>query len=124
VNQIKKKNVRGLLRKRAKEYEEASDSADSETETKVKKRVQKASMADAFRSIMAKKITEPGDAPSQTPSQPKDVVLSKYKKKSRDLDAALAKDDEATKKRQLKEQTRLMGRVLPTKEDYEHERSL
>ena len=98
-NQIKKKNVRGLLRKRAKEYESASDSADSETETKVKKRVQKASMADAFKSIMAKKITEPGDAPSSAPQNPKDIVLSKYKKKSRDLDEALAKDVEAAKKR-------------------------
>jgi hypothetical protein len=67
VNLIKKNNVRGLLRKRAKEYESASDSADSETETKVKKRVQKASMADAFKSIMAKKIVESGDAPSVTP---------------------------------------------------------
>jgi hypothetical protein len=98
VNLIKKKTVRGLLRKRAKEYESASDSADSETETKTKKRVQKASMADAFKSIMAKKIVEPGDAPSSN-APASDVVLSKYKKKTRDLDASLAKDEEANKKR-------------------------
>jgi hypothetical protein len=36
----------------------------------------------------------------------------------------LAKDDEAHKKRQQKEQTRLMGRILPTKDDFEHERTL
>lgn len=39
-------------------------------------------MAEAFKSIMSKKIAEPAiDAPIQT-----DAVLSKYKKKSRDLD--------------------------------------
>lgn len=88
-------------------------------EAKTKKKVQKSSMAEAFKSIMAKKITEPGDdAPGE------DVVLAKYKKKGRDLDAMNAADAEAHKKRVLKEQQRLMGRVLPSKTDYEHERSL
>jgi hypothetical protein len=44
-------------------------------------------MAEAVKSIMAKKIiAEPAiDAPS-------DVVLSKYKKKARDLDQQIAKE--------------------------------
>jgi hypothetical protein len=42
-------------------------------------------MAEAFKSIMSKKIAEPAiDAPKQVET---DAVLSKYKKKSRDLDS-------------------------------------
>lgn len=58
INQIKKNSVRGLLRKRAKQYESASESYSSEDENNqhVKKKVQKSSMAAAFTSIMNKKI--------------------------------------------------------------------
>lgn len=69
INMIKKNAVRGLLRKRAKQYESQSeDSADSDGEPKApvhtKKKVQKSSMAAAFTSIMNKKIA--GDE-SDTP---------------------------------------------------------
>lgn len=101
VNLIKKKAVRGLLRKRAKQYESASDSYDdSDSNTnKVanKKKVQKSSMADAFRSIMNKKINE---APADTPANKVgDATLSKYKKKAREADEKIAKEDEELKKR-------------------------
>ena len=60
-------------------------------------------MADAFRSIMSKKISE---APIDTPatSAVSDATLSKYKKKAREADEKIAKEDEELKKRQNKEQ--------------------
>ena len=71
-------------------------------------------MADAFRSIMSKKIIE---APIDTPaaSAVSDATLTKYKKKTREADEKIAKEEEELKKRQKKEQQRLMGRVIPTK---------
>ena len=80
-------------------------------------------MADAFRSIMSKKINE---APIDTPVAPaiSDATLSKYKKKTREADEKIAKEDEEQKKRIKKEQQRLLGRVIPTKSEMEHERSL
>ena len=51
-------------------------------------------------------------------------MLSKYKKKSRDLDASIAQTETETKKRLAKEAARLLGRILPSKSEYEHERSL
>ena len=106
VNLIKKKSVRGLLRKRAKQYDSASDSEDSDVDpaqTHTKKKVQKSSMADAFRSIMNKKINE---APVDTPaaSVVSDATLTKYKKKTREADEKIAKEDEEQKKRFKKEQ--------------------
>ncbi len=77
-------------------------------------------MSAAFTSIMNKKIGEEGDTPTQT----QDVTLVKYKKKARDIDEKIAKDDAETKKRFLKEQRRLMGRLIPTKAEAEHERTL
>ena len=71
---------------------------------------------------MNKKIV---DDDSDTPKpQQEDVTLFKYKKKARDLDEKLAQEDADHKKRILKEQRRLLGRLLPTKADTEHERSL
>ena len=67
-NQIKKKSVRGLLRKRAKKYTEESDSSqDSEPDEKkrTKKKVQKDSMSAAFQSIMKKKLS---DSENDTPN--------------------------------------------------------
>jgi hypothetical protein len=62
--------VRGLLRKRAKKYQEDSDHSDgsdnAKEERKPKKRVQKASMSAAFQSIMGKKLEETGSQ-SDTP---------------------------------------------------------
>jgi Rrp15p len=79
-------------------------------------------MAAAFTSIMNKKIMEDE---SDTPKpEAADVTLVKYKKKVRDLDDKLAKEDAENKKRLLKEQRRLMGRIMPTKADNEYERSL
>ena len=105
VNLIKKKAVRGLLRKRAKQYDSASDSEDSDVDTSqvhIKKKVQKSSMADAFRSIMSKKISE---APIDTPaaSTVSDATLTKYKKKTREADEKIAKEEAELKKRQKKE---------------------
>ena len=77
-------------------------------------------MAAAFTSIMNKKIGDDAD----TPTQSQDVTLVKYKKKARDIDDKIAKDEAETKKRLLKEQRRLMGRMIPTKGEAEHERNL
>ena len=67
VNVIKKKSVRGLLRKRAKKYESESDSSDPDDDGLAGKRRQKVvrkSMASAFNMIMSKKIDESdNDAP-------------------------------------------------------------
>lgn len=53
-----------------------------------------------------------------------DAVLSKYKKKTRDLDTQIAAEEVEKKKKYAKEQARLMGRMLPTKAEDEHEREL
>ncbi len=52
------------------------------------------------------------------------MTLAKYKKKARDVDEKIAVEDAENKKRFLKEQRRLMGRILPLKSDHEHERAL
>jgi hypothetical protein len=55
-------------------------------------------MADAFKSIMNKKIDE---MPVDTPASLKvDATLLKYKKKTRDADEKIAKEDAELKKRQ------------------------
>ncbi len=51
-------------------------------------------------------------------------VLAKYKKKARDIEASKIKDEKDRRKRALKEKQRLMGRVMPSKTDMEHEREL
>ena len=136
VNSIKKKSVRGLLRKRAKKYESESDSADSDGNDegvagKRKQKVVRKSMASAFKMIMSKKIESDDEAPkkgaskdSQTKPGSTEIILAKYKKKSRDLDEAKAKEDTERKKAILKEKQRLMGRRIPTKADAEKERGL
>ena len=105
INAIKKKSVTGKLRKRAKRYDSQSDSADSDGGTRQRgpekrKKVQMSSMADAFKSIMSKKIDEGEEV--GLPGQ-KETVLVKYKKKERDLEEQKAKDDAEHKKRVLKE---------------------
>ena len=65
------------------------------------------------------KVVESHDTPNDN-----DATLMKYKKKQRDADEVLAKDEAERKKRVLKEQRRLMGRTLPFKAEEEHERSL
>ena len=62
VNEIKKKSVRGLLRKRAKKYESESDSSEVEDgkdslANKRKQKVVRKSMASAFKMIMSKKLS-------------------------------------------------------------------
>lgn len=119
---LRNKHVRGLLQKRAKRYtEEESEGSDDGNNTRFRKKVQKHSMADAFKSIMNKTIMEDGDDP--VTARP-ETVLTKYKKKERDLNATLAEEEAETKKRHLKEQMRLMGRAIPNKHDDERERSL
>ena len=51
-------------------------------------------------------------------------MLAKYKKKERVIEEAKVAEDEAHKKRLLKEKQRLMGRRIPTKDENEHERDL
>ena len=74
VNAIKKKSVRGLLRKRAKKYESESDSDPSEVDSdndagaamkRKQKAVRKTTMASAFKMIMSKKIESDDEAPSK-----------------------------------------------------------
>ena len=70
VNAIKKKSVRGLLRKRAKKYEsESDDSSDPENKgesggvgDKRKQKVVRKTMASAFKLIMRKTIPNDGEA--------------------------------------------------------------
>ena len=105
-NQIKKKAVRGLLRKRAKKYTEDQQSSaeDSEPDTKKrqKKKVQKDSMSAAFAQIMNKHIqSDDSDAPKSEAKG--DLTLVKYKKKSRELDARREQEEEAHRKRLQKE---------------------
>jgi len=66
-DKIKKKQVRGFLRKRAKKYEckismircKADDSEDEESKkSHPKKKILKNSFSSAFQQIMGKKITE------------------------------------------------------------------
>ena len=48
VDKLHKKNVRGLLRKRAKKYDSGSESDDEPVQHGSRKKVQKASFKDAF----------------------------------------------------------------------------
>ena len=50
--------------------------------------------------------------------------MAKYKKPERVIEETKAVEDEAHKKRILKEKQRLMGRRIPMKDDNEHEREL
>ena len=79
-------------------------------------------MSAAFQSIMKKRISD--DEDSDAPKVREDLTLSKYKKKTRELDARKEQEEEAQKRRQQKEQRRLMGRLLPTKAEVEYEREL
>lgn len=91
-NLLKKKSIRGLLRKRAKKYEckyywiyilgIADESEGSDTENpaqkRVKKQVLKTSFAQAFQSILNKHVepkTELADGP----------ILAKYKKPAKEV---------------------------------------
>lgn len=136
VNQIQKKAVRGLLRKRAKKYdsesERDSDPSDNEQSgafrQKRERKVVRKTMASAFKMIMAKKLGDEADEPTGAQitdvKVQSDAILAKYKKKARDLDEAKAKEEVERKKAAVKEKQRLMGRRIPTKEDAEKERSL
>ena len=136
VNEIKKKSVRGLLRKRAKKYESESDSSEVEDgkdslANKRKQKVVRKSMASAFKMIMSKKLSGSEDdeatpqlAEKNKPTTETDTILAKYKKKERDLDEKKAEEEQAKKKAQLKERQRLMGRRIPTTADAERERHL
>ena len=88
-----------------------------------RKKVQKSSLAEAFKSIMNKKIEEvPEDQAGLV--QQHEPILAKYKKRSREVEEERKAADELSKKRALKEKQRLMGRIIPTKLDNEHEREL
>ena len=92
--------------------------------------MQKNSLADAFKSIMNKKIAdEEAHLDHFAAAQKKEIdvlseeekpataepVLAKYKKKARDIEASKVKDEKDRRKRALKEKQRLMGRVMPSK---------
>jgi len=125
INQIRNKSVRGLLKKRAKKYESDSDSdAPRDADQRQKKTVQKSSMASAFNAIMSKQFEEPQPNTTTAAAATQDLTLAKYKKKSREADEALAKEEQEKKKRVVKEQRRLLGRILPMKADEEYERGL
>jgi len=79
-----------------------------------KKIVQKSSLADAFKSIMSRNVggqVALGPAATVAPREVSDkpataeqgLILAKYKKRERDLEEAKAKEDEAAKKRVIKE---------------------
>jgi len=120
INEIKKKSVRGLLRKRAKNYKEDEDSRDSDgsdaeqgIDFKRKNKVVRKTMASAFKMIMSKKIIEDNSdddkdavkaskASAEDAAEP-DVILAKYKKKARDLDAKKAEEEVEKKKAAIKE---------------------
>lgn len=121
INEIKKKSVRGLLRKRAKNYKEDEDSRDSDgsdaeqgIDFKRKTKVVRKTMASAFKMIMSKKIIEDNSDDDKDAVKAKkastedniaepDVILAKYKKKARDLDAKKAEEEVEKKKAAVKE---------------------
>ena len=127
-NLLKKKSVRGLLRKRAKKYdsdegEDGGAAGDSDNEynpmitmgRNAKKTVLKNSFAAAFQTILNKRISE------DKVEQP---ILAKYKRPSKEVSEEQRLEAEMRKKRAEKERIRLMGRHIPTAEDEEHEREL
>ena len=84
---------------------------------------------------MNKKITEVGDDeengsdPEQTKKviekkATEEVILAKYQKKARDLAEQKEREAAEHKRRILKEKMRLLGRVIPTKDEAEREREL
>ena len=116
----------GLLRKRAKKYTEAEASSDEDTNAKGPKRrkVRKETLSEAFKFIMNKEIEEKPFDEAGYAEPIKDTMLSKYKKRARVIEEEKKEEDANAKKRLVKEQQRLMGRVIPTKVDNEHEREL
>ena len=56
--------------------------------------------------------------------QQDEPILAKYKKRSREVEEERKASEDLAKKRALKEKQRLMGRVLPTRLDNDHEREL
>jgi hypothetical protein len=118
IAEIKKKAVRGLLKKRAKKYDsDNSADSDGDQELKKKKKVQKDSLGDAFKSIMNKKITESGEYADT-------AILSRYKRPAAIVQEEKEKEDVEMKKRIAKEKQRLMGRLMPTRLEHEYEREL
>lgn len=88
-----------------------------------KKKVNKKSLADAFKTIMNKKIDEnPEDQAALV--QQSEPILAKYKKRAREVEEERVKTEADAKKRAIKEKQRLMGRVIPTKLTNEKEREL
>ena len=73
INEIKKKSVRGLLKKRARKYDSDNSESDEGQYKHTPKKVQKATLSDAFKSIMSKNIKESIPEP----------ILSGYRKPAR-----------------------------------------
>lgn len=108
-NAIKKKTVRGLFRKRAKNYDSQSEEGASDEDAagaglKRGQKVVKKTMSAAFKMIMRKNIpNEDGTAvwehvKGDAPKAKGETILAKYKKKARDLDEQKVKDDAEKKK--------------------------
>jgi len=99
VNQIKKNAVRGLLKKRARRYDSESDGSedsDGMPSYKRKKVVQKNSLADAFKSIMNKKLGD-GDEGLDNLSKLNQSASVPGKSQNFDPDAANVLSDDAPK---------------------------
>eukprot|EP00347_Sterkiella_histriomuscorum_P018550 403345084 len=122
-NKLKKKNVRGLLRKRAKRYESDNTGSSDDDEVRIpknKKTVVKSSFVSAFNSIINKKIEDQptNSGPSEGP------ILAKYKRPAKEVTEEKKRDNEVRQKKQEKERLRIMGRNIPTVEDEPREREL
>jgi hypothetical protein len=125
INLLKKNSVRGLLRKRAKKYEEDGDDLHEEASSyggssSYKRHggssgVLKNSFAAAFQSILSKQVAE---------DKADEPILAKYKRPAKEVSEEQRKENELKQKRLEKERIRLMGRHIPTGEDEEHEREL
>ena len=111
--EIYKKNVRGMLRKRAKNYDsDNSDDADKGTSAKRMKKGVKAANTNfqqAFKSIIKSQST-PKQFSEDKQSAP---ILSKYKAPINKAEESKRQEDLLRVKKQEKEQVRAQGRKLP-----------
>ena len=97
--EIERKHVRGLLRKRARQYD--SDSGESDTEApRPKRKVLQSSFQSAFKQIMDKKS---GAFAEDKKKESKEVILSKYRKPSAIAEAEKKKEEEDRLRKQKKE---------------------
>jgi len=97
--------------------ESDSDSDGDDRPEKSKKKVLKSSFAQAFQSIINKKV-EDKVAETEGP------ILAKYKRPAKEVNEEKKRDNELRLKKIEKERIRIMGRRIPTANDEEKEREL